>query len=96
MRLDQPAFREFLMRRGWKVPYLGDFFTTPEATRELQPGGPAAVLYLEPGTDDEGRVTLGELGFESVQGRHLDARKLPPALVSEAARDVLGAVKAAT
>lgn len=96
VRLDQRAFRGFLMRRGWKVAYLGDFFTTPEATHELELGGPAAVLYLEPGTDDEGRVTLGELGFESVQGQHLDARELPPALVSEAARDVLGAAKAAT
>ncbi len=92
--LEQRAFRGFLMRRGWKVPYLGPFFTTPEATRELTRGGPVAVLYLEPGTDDEGRVTLGHLGFESVQGRKLDARALPQALVSEAARDVLGAVKA--
>lgn len=83
------------MRRGWRVPYLGPFFTVPEATRELAPGGPVAVLYLE-GPDEEGRVILGELGFESVQEHELDARELPPALVSEAARDVLGAVKAGT
>ncbi len=95
-RLDQRAFRGFLMNRGWHVPYLGPFFTVPEARRDLAPGGPIAVLHLEPGSDEDGRVVLGELAFESVQDRELDARELPPALVSEAARDVLGAVKAGT
>lgn len=82
------------MRRGWRVPYLGRWFAVPEATRELAPGGPIAVLHLEPGTDDDDRVVVRELAFWSVHRRELDARTLPPALVSEAALDVLGAVRA--
>ena len=83
------------MRRGWNVPYMGPWFTVPEATREMTRGGPIAVLHLDlpPDKDDE-RVVLCELGFRSVHARELDARELPPALVSEAARDVLGAAKA--
>ena len=92
--VNQRGFRGFLMRRGWSVPYLGPWFTAPEATRELTRGGPIAVLHLDHGVGDEGRIVLQDLAFRSVHGRHLDARKLPPTLVSEAARDVLGAAKA--
>jgi hypothetical protein len=95
-RVDQRAFRGFLMRRGWRVPYLGAWFTVPEASRDLVPDGPTAVLHLQPGPDEQGRVVLQELAFRSVQGRELDARTLPAALVSDAARDVLGAVAAAS
>ena len=91
-RVEQHAFRGFLMRRGWNVPYLGRWFAVPEATRPLLPGGPVAVLHLEDGTDDAGRVTIGPLAFRSVHGRDLDARTLPRPLVSDAARDVRGAV----
>jgi hypothetical protein len=53
------------------------------------------VLHLGEGTDDAGRVTIGPLAFRSVHGRDLDARTLAPALVSDAARDVRGAVTSA-
>jgi hypothetical protein len=83
------------MRRGWNVPYMGPWFTVPEATRETTHGGPVAVLHLDlPSDEDDERVVLCELGFGSVDARELDARELPPALISEAARDVLGAAKA--
>jgi hypothetical protein len=38
---------------------------------------------------------VGDLCFRSVHSAQLDARKLPPTLVAEAARDVLGALNAA-
>ena len=91
--VNQRSFRGFLMRRGWHVPYLGPWFTVPEARRELMRGGPEAVLHLDL-ADDGRKVIVRELAFRSVHGRQLDARKLSRALVSEAARDVLGAVKA--
>ena len=53
------------------------------------------MLHLGEGTDDAGRVTIGPLAFRSVHGRDLDARTLAPALVSDAARDVRGAVTSA-
>ena len=93
--VNQRAFRGFLMRRGWNVPYMGPWFTVPEATRETTHGGPVAVLQLDlPSDEGDERVVLCELGFRSVHARELDARELQPALVSEAARDVLGAAKA--
>jgi hypothetical protein len=80
-RVDQRAFRGFLMRRGWQVPYLGPWFTVPEATREVLPGGPTAVLHLEPGRDEDERVAVLALAFRSTHGRDLDARTLPRPLV---------------
>lgn len=95
-RVDQTPFRGFLMTRGWQVPFLGPWFTVPEGTRELLPGGPTAVLHLEyDETDDERTARVNELAFRTVDSRPLDARRLPPRLVSEAARDILGALKAA-
>ena len=83
------------MERGWRAPYLGPFFALAEATRELSPGGPTAVLQLQDELDERGRVVVAGLWFRSVLGEILDAQALPPALVSDAARDVLGAVAAA-
>jgi hypothetical protein len=95
-QLPQRPFRGFLTNRGWRVPYLGRWFTIPEATRELLPGGPLAVLHLE--LDEEENETdeiiLGELAFRSAHDLGLDARLLPPVMVSESARDVLGAISA--
>lgn len=39
----QRPFRGFLLARGWRVPYLGPWFTVPEATRQMLPGGPTAI-----------------------------------------------------
>ena len=66
----------------------------------MTPAGPVAVLDLDwdktsMGSPVEERVIVQELRFVSVQRRSLDARELPPPVVSEAARDVLGAVKVA-
>jgi hypothetical protein len=93
--VNQRSFRGFLMRRGWHVPYVGPWFTVLEATHDLMRGGPEAVLHLHH-ADDEGSVIVLDVAFRSVHGRDLDARKLPGPLVSEAARDVLGAVKVGT
>jgi hypothetical protein len=95
-RVNQRAFRGFLMRRGWHVPYLGPWFAVPEATRELLPAGPIAVLHLEPGCDADDRVRVVDLAFRSAHGRDLDARTLPAPLVSDAARDVHGALTVGT
>ncbi|MDP9377233.1 MAG: DUF4132 domain-containing protein [Actinomycetota bacterium] len=92
--VNQRGFRGFLMRRGWNVPYLGPWFTVPEATRELTRSGPVAVLHLDHASAGDERVVVMELAFRSVHGCELDARELPTTLVSEAARDVLGAAKA--
>jgi hypothetical protein len=54
------------------------------------------VLELERPREHGDVVGVGVLGFRSVLGDDLDARTLPPPLVSQAARDVLGAVAAAT
>ena len=92
----QTPLRGFLMGRGWHVPYLGPWFTVPEATRELVVGGPKAVLEL--GYDEataRETIVVRSLTFRSPADRPLDARRLPPRLVSEAARDVLGALAAA-
>lgn len=89
-RVPQRRFRGFLLKRGWHVPYLGPFFDVPEATLELLPGGPVAVLDLDVDNETD-EIIIGELHFRSIADRALDARLLPPALVSEAARDVLGA-----
>ena len=40
------------MGRGWRAPYLGPFFAIAEATRELSPGGPTAVLQLQDELDE--------------------------------------------
>lgn len=90
----QRRLRGYLTSRGWHVPYLGRWFEVPEATFELQPGGPVAVLDLTVDDEEKDMVAVGELHFRSVQDEPLDARLLPPALVSDAARDVLGAVAA--
>jgi hypothetical protein len=95
-RVEQRAFRGFLMRRGWHVPYLGPWFAVPEATRELLPGGPIAVLHLDAGCDADDRVRVVDLAFRSAHGRDLDARTLPAPLVSDAARDVHGALTVGT
>ena len=92
----QRPFRGFLMRRDWQVPYLGRFFEVPEATKQVPRDGPLAVLELERPREHGDVVGVRGLGFRSVLGDDLDARTLPPPLVSEAARDVLGAVAAAT
>lgn len=92
-RLPQRPFRGFLTNRGWRVPNLGNWFDIPEGTRELLPGGPVAVLHLE-AEGDEDEIVIGELAFSSAHDRDLDARLLPPIMVSEAARDVLGAIRA--
>jgi hypothetical protein len=92
----QGPFRGFLRRRGWSVPYLGRFDDDTEARRVLAPGGPVAVLDLElADPHDPEELVLGELRFRSAGGGFLDAAGLPPALASEAARDVLGGVHAA-
>lgn len=93
-RAKQTAMRGFLLNRGWKVPFLGPYFEVPEATRELTPHGPIAVLDRGWFEEDPENVAIWELDFRSVQDVPLDARDLPPALVSEAARDVLGAIRA--
>lgn len=95
-RVRQTPFRGFLLRRGWNVPFLGPYFEVPEAKRELTQHGPIAVLDLEYDDEIPDVVSVGDLVFRSVQEVDLDARVLPPALVSEAARDVLGAVEAAS
>jgi len=84
------------MRRGWRVPYLAPFDAVPEATRTLERGGPTAALQLPDEIDERCRVVILGLWFRSLLGEVLDAQALPPAVVSEAARDVLGAVAAAT
>jgi hypothetical protein len=94
-RVTQRQFRGFLMNRGWHVPYLGSWFDVPEATFELLAGGPLAVLLLA-ADGDQDEVIVGELCFRSALDEDLDARLLPPALVSDAARDVLGAVATGT
>ncbi len=90
----QRAFRGFLTNRGWRVPYLGSWFAVPEGTRELFRGGLTAVLDLAIGDGDDDTVIVGELGFRSTLDEELDARLLSPPLVSDAARDVLGALAA--
>ena len=94
-RVTQRQFRGFLMNRGWHVPYLGSWFDVPEATFELLAGGPLAVLHLA-ADGDQDEVIVGELCFRSAHHEDLDARLLPQALVSDAARDVLGAVAIGT
>ncbi len=91
----QRPFRGFLLGRGWRVPYLGPWFTVPEATREMPAGAPIAVVHLEPHHDSSDAIVVHTLTFRSRQGRGLDARALPPEVVSEAARDLLGALAAA-
>ena len=92
--LDQTIFRGFLLRRGWQVPYLGPYFEVPEARREFAPAGPVAVAQLE--LDANEALHVNELAFESVTDEPLDARSLPPGIVSEAGRDILGAINAAS
>jgi len=94
LRVRQTAMRGFLLKRRWKVPFLGPYFEVPEATRELTPYGPIAVLELGYFDEHPESVVVWALSFRSVQETSLDARELPSVLVSEAARDVLGALKA--
>jgi hypothetical protein len=91
-RVEQIRFRGFLRTRGWEAPYMGRWHFVGEATRELSRHGPAAVLDIDLDWDGEDPdvVVIGALRFRSVLGAELDARALPPAIVSEASRDVLG------
>jgi hypothetical protein len=73
---------------------MGRWFFTPEATHEITRHGPIAVLELDLDSDRD-LVVVGPLSFRSAIGTELDARALPPSLVSEAARELLGAVAAA-
>lgn len=94
-RVRQTQFRGFLRCRGWDVPYLGRWCFVGEAAREVARHGASAVLALDLDWSSNGEcpmVLLGDLGFRSELQTELDARALPPAIVSEAARDVLGAI----
>lgn len=91
---DQIPLRGFLRNRCWNVPYIGLFDATPHASRKLTPRGPHALLGLEPIPGDARRLAVGPLSFVAL-GSALDPRELPAALVSEAGRDVLGALWAA-
>lgn len=92
-RVRQTPFRGFLRGRGWEIRYIGRWFDVPEATRQMTRQGPVALL--EYGLDPiigEKALILRSLRFVSVLGAGLDARTLPRAIVSEATRDVIGAV----
>jgi hypothetical protein len=94
-RVEQRPLRGFLRSRGWEVPYMGRWFFIGEATRQVTRQGPIAVLEVDLDWDapDAGDVVVvGALGFRSMLSADIDIRTLPPAIVSEAARDVLGAV----
>jgi hypothetical protein len=76
---------------------MGPWFFIGEATREVAQGETIAVLDLD--LDSEAgmipeAVVVADLRFRSLSESELDARRLPPRVVSEAARDVLGAVAA--
>ena len=46
-RVGQRAFRGFLRNRGWCVPYMGHWFFIGEATKEVTPDGPTAVVDVD-------------------------------------------------
>jgi hypothetical protein len=100
-RASRPLLRGFLRSCGWSLDDLELWRERPwnesEATRETHRGltrhGPWAMLEFEIEADT---VTFGALRFEALTGAELDARLLPSRLVSEAARDVLGAAAAAS
>jgi hypothetical protein len=97
--LEQRPFRRFLRSRGWEVPYMGRWSFIGEATREVTRHGPIAVLEVDIDWEfavEADVIRVGDLRFRSVLGADLDSRTLPPAIVSEAARDVVGALAAAT
>jgi hypothetical protein len=97
-RVVQRPFHGFLRGRRWDVPYLGRWFYLPEGTRAFTGIGPVAVIEMElapEAVENREIIMLGDLRFRSILDADLDARKLPPPMVSEAARDVLGAVAAA-
>jgi hypothetical protein len=93
--VEQVRFRGFLRTRGWEAPYMGGWYTSREATRELTRHGPIAVLDIDLDCEQLDVVVIGALRFRSVLDVELDARALPPAIVSEAARDVLGVLATA-
>jgi hypothetical protein len=96
-RVGQRAFRGFLRNRGWCVPYMGNWFFIGEATKEVTPDGPTAVLDVDldwEAAEPSDVVVIGDLRFRSQPDSQLDARDAPARVVSEAARDVLGAVAA--
>lgn len=96
-RVKQRAFRGFLRNRRWNVPYMGHWFCIDEATGEVERGGPIAVLEVDLAWDaaePADVVVLGDLHFRSESGSEVDARCVFPRVVSEAARDVHGAVAA--
>jgi hypothetical protein len=98
-RVEQRALRGFLRSRGWEVPYMGRWFFIGEATRQVTRHGPIAVLEVDldwDAADVSDVVVVGALGFRSMLSADIDIRTLPPAIVSEAARDVLGAVARAS
>jgi hypothetical protein len=97
-RVLQRPFRGFLRGRRWQIPYMGRWFFIPQATLEVTRHGPIAVLEvdLDHGIkDNDDILVLGTLGFRSILDADLDARELPRSIVSEAARDLLGAVAVA-
>ena len=94
--VEQVRFRGFLLNRGWQAPYMGGWYTAREATRELTRHGPIAVLDIDLDCEELDVVVIGALRFRSVLDVELDARALPPAIVSEAARDVLGVLATAS
>jgi Domain of unknown function (DUF4132) len=94
--VEQVRFRGFLRTRGWEAPYMGGWYTAREATRELTRHGPIAVLDIDLDCEQLDVVVIGALRFRSVLDVELDARALPPAIVSEAARDVLGVLATAS
>ena len=50
-RVEQTRFRGFLRTRGWEAPYMGGWYTSREATRELTRHGPTAVLHIDLDSD---------------------------------------------
>ncbi len=97
-RAQQRPFRGFLRSRGWDVPYMGRWFFIGEANRQLRRDDPIAVLDVDldcQSADEPDVIRVGDLRFRSVLGADLDSRIVAPATVSEAARDVLGALAAA-
>jgi hypothetical protein len=96
-RVEQRAFRGFLRNRGWDVPYMGHWFFIGEAAREVVRGEPIAVLTVDldwEAAEPADIVVVGDLWFRLESGSGVDACWAGPRVVSEAARDVLGAIAA--
>lgn len=94
-RVEQRAFRGFLRNRGWDVPYMGRWFFIGEATREVVRGEPIAVLAVDldwEAAQPADMVVVGDFWFRLESGSGVDACRAGPRVVSEAGRDVLGAI----